>query len=77
MKMEKCDIYTVWVSPTVEQPKKCDIDLLLADDSTKHALGRIDNVMIELHMTLVHVYFIIMDMRSNTSSPIILGRPFL
>jgi hypothetical protein len=30
--------------------KKCDIDLLLADDSTKHALGRIDNVMIELHM---------------------------
>jgi hypothetical protein len=33
--------------------------------------------MIELHMTFVHVDFIIMDMRSNTSSPIILGRPFL
>jgi hypothetical protein len=30
--------------------EKCDIDLLLADDSTKHALGRIENVMIELHM---------------------------
>jgi hypothetical protein len=33
--------------------------------------------MSELHMTFVHVYFIIMDMRSNISSPIILGRPFL
>jgi hypothetical protein len=33
--------------------------------------------MIELHMTFVPIDFIIMDMRSNTSSPIILGRPFL
>jgi hypothetical protein len=57
--------------------EKCDIDLLLTDDSTKHALGRINDVMIELHMTFVPVDFIIMDMRSNTSSPIILGRPFL
>jgi hypothetical protein len=57
--------------------EKCDIDLLFADDSTKHALGRIDNVMIELHMTFVPVDFIIMDTRINTSSPIILGRPFL
>jgi serine kinase of HPr protein (carbohydrate metabolism regulator) len=57
--------------------KKCDIDLLLVDDSIKHVLGRIDNVMIELHMTFVPVDSIIMDMRSNTSSPIILGRSFL
>jgi hypothetical protein len=33
--------------------------------------------MIELHMNLVPIDFNIMDMRSNTSSPIILGRPFL
>jgi hypothetical protein len=57
--------------------EKCDIDLLLTDDSTKHALGRINDVMIELHMNFVPVDFIIMDTRSNTSSPIILGRPFL
>jgi hypothetical protein len=57
--------------------EQCDIDLLLADDSTKHALGRINDIIIELHMSFVHVDFIIMDMRSNTSSPIILGRPFL
>jgi hypothetical protein len=50
---------------------------LPADDSTKHALGRINDVMIELHMTFVSIDFIIMEMRSNTSSPIILGIPFL
>jgi hypothetical protein len=57
--------------------EKCDIDLLLVDDSTKHALGRINDVMIEVHMTFVPLDFIIMDMKSNTSSPIILGRLFL
>ena len=57
--------------------EKCNIDLLLADDSTKHALGRVDNVMVELHMTFVPVDFIIMDMGNKSSNPIILGRPFL
>jgi hypothetical protein len=57
--------------------EKCDIDLLLVDDSTKHALGRINDVMSELHMSFVPVDLIVMDMRSNTSSPIFLGRPFL
>jgi hypothetical protein len=57
--------------------EKCDVDLLLADDSTKHALDRINDVMIELHMNFEHVDFIVMDMRSNSSSPIILGKPLL
>jgi hypothetical protein len=61
----------------VQNIEKCSIDLLLADDSIKHALGKVSNVMVELHMTFVHVDFIIMDMRNKTSSPIILGRPFL
>jgi hypothetical protein len=56
--------------------EKCSIDLLLADDSIKHALGKFSNVMVELHMTFVPVNFIIMDMGNKTSSPIILGRPF-
>jgi hypothetical protein len=60
-----------------EKLEKCDIDLLLVDDSTKHALGKTDNVMIELHMTFVPIDFVIMDMKSNTSIPIILGRPLL
>jgi hypothetical protein len=58
------------------QMEKCDIDLLLSNDSTKHTLGRIDNVIIELHMTFVPIDFTVMDMGSKTSSPIILGRPF-
>jgi hypothetical protein len=57
--------------------EKCDIDLLLADDSTRNALGKISDATIELYMTFVPIDFIIMDMRSNTSNPIILGRPFL
>jgi hypothetical protein len=61
----------------IKKLEKCDIDLLLANDSTKHALDRINDVMIELHMTFVPIDFIIMGMMSNTSSPIILGRPFL
>jgi hypothetical protein len=57
--------------------EKCSIDLLLPDDSIKHALGKVSNVMVELHMTFVPADFIIMDMGNKTSSPIILGRPFL
>jgi hypothetical protein len=46
--------------------EKCDIDLLLADDSTKHVLGRVNNIMIELHMNFLPIDLIDMDMRSNT-----------
>ena len=35
------------------------------------------NVLVELHMIFVPVDFVIMYMGKNTSSPIILGRPFL
>jgi hypothetical protein len=33
--------------------------------------------MVELHMTFVHVDFIVINTRSKTFSSIILGRPFL
>ena len=68
------DLYDLLELKSME---KCEIDLLLADDSTKHALGKVKDVMVELHMTFVPVDFIVMDMGSKTSSPIILGRPFL
>ena len=60
-----------------EKMEKCAIDLLLADDSTKHVLGRINNIMIELHMTFIPIDFVVMDMGINSSTPIILGGPFL
>ena len=53
------------------------LELALADDSIKHALGKVSDVMVELHMTFVPVNFLIMDMGNKTSSLIILGRPFL
>jgi hypothetical protein len=43
--------------------------------SIKDALGRVDNVLFELHMTFLPVDFIIMDGKNH--SPIILGKPFL
>ena len=57
--------------------EKCNIKLALADHSTKKALGIVKNILVVLHMTFVPVDFVIMDMGKNTSSPIILGRPFL
>jgi hypothetical protein len=68
---------TLYETLNIGPMEKCNIDLLLVDSSTKHALGRINNVMVELHMVFVPVDFIIMDMESKVSSPIILGRPFL
>ena len=57
--------------------EKCSIGLALADNTIKHALGKVSDVMVELHMTFVPVHFLIMDMENKTSSPIILERPFL
>jgi hypothetical protein len=68
------ELYSQFDLPPME---KCNIDLVLVDDSTKHDLGRVDNVMVELHMTFVPVDFIIMDMGSKYPNSIILGRPFL
>ena len=42
--------------------QKCSVELALADDSIKHALGKVSDVMVELHMTFVPVDFLIMDM---------------
>jgi hypothetical protein len=39
--------------------EECDIDLLLAEDSTKHAIGRINDVMIKLHMNFIRIHFIL------------------
>ena len=68
------ELYEVLELKNIE---KSSIELALADDSIRHALGKVSDVMVELHMTFVPVDFLIMDMGNKTSSPIILGRPFL
>jgi hypothetical protein len=55
---------TLYETLNIGPMEKCNIDLLLVDSSTKHALGRINNVMVELHMVFVPVDFIIMDMEN-------------
>jgi hypothetical protein len=55
----------------------CNIDLLLADSSTKQALDRVDNVMVELYMIFFLVDFVTMGMESHSPCHIIVGRPFL
>jgi hypothetical protein len=47
---------------------------LLANESTTKALGKVYDIMVELHMHFVHVDFVIMDMGNKPSNPIILGR---
>jgi hypothetical protein len=54
---------------------ECDVYLKLSNCSIKHALDRVNNVLVELHMTFVHVDFIIMDMDGKNHIPI--GRTFL
>jgi hypothetical protein len=54
--------------------EKCDIDLLLVDISIIHVLGRVNNVMVELHMTLCASGFYSNGHGRNPSSLILLSR---
>ena len=49
----------------------------LVDSSVKKPLGRIDYVLIVVNDNYVPVDFLVMDIESDPSCPIILGRPFL
>ena len=49
--------------------EKCSIELALSDDSMKHALGKVSDVMVDLHMTIVPADFLI---NSNIPIPILL-----
>ena len=54
----------------------CSLNLHLAD-STIRPMGRINDVLIVPNRNYVRVYFIALDKDSNSTCPIILGRPFL
>jgi hypothetical protein len=51
--------------------------LKLANCYITNSNGRVNNVLIELHVTFVPMDFIIMNMEGKSHSPIILGRPFM
>ena len=55
----------------------CSFGVRLVDSSVKKPLGKIDDVLIIVNDNQVPVDFTIMDIESDPSCPIILGRPFL
>jgi hypothetical protein len=57
--------------------EKCDTGLKLDECSIANAHGRVNNVIVELHMTFVPIDVIIMDMDGKNHSSTILVRHFL
>src|ERR1041385_571823 len=55
----------------------CSFGVRLVDSSVKKPLVKIDDVLIIVNDNYVPVDFIVMDIESEPSCPIILGRPFL
>jgi len=53
------------------------ISLQLADRSVKYPLGVLEDVPIKLRDLYVPVDFLILEMKEDMCTPIILGRPFL
>ena len=53
--------------------EECSLNLHLADSSIKKPLGRINDVLILANSNYVPIYFIVLDIDCNPSSPIILG----
>jgi hypothetical protein len=72
------DVWELRIYDHLDLPpiEKCEIDLKLVVFSISNAHGRVNNVLVELHMNLVHVDFIIMDIDGKKHSPIILSRHF-
>ena len=57
--------------------EECSLNLHLADSTIKRPMGRINDVLILANRNYVPIDFIFLDIDSNPSCPIILGRPFL
>ena len=57
--------------------EECSLNLHLADSTIKKPMGRINDVLILANRNYVPIDFIVLDIDSNPSCPIILGRLFL
>ena len=56
---------------------ECSLNLHLADSTIKKPMGRVNDVLIIANRNYVPIDFIVLDIDSNPSCPIILGRLFL
>src|SRR3954447_2416993 len=68
------EIYDMLDLPPLE---KCYLDVHPVDVAAKKPLGRVNDILIKVNNNLVHVDFVVLDIKWNASCPIILGRPFL
>ncbi|XP_058784357.1 uncharacterized protein LOC131659141 [Vicia villosa] len=57
------------------RPTKMSVQL--ADRSVKYLVGVLQNVPVRIGQFYIPTYFIIMDIKEDVNTPIILGRPFL
>ena len=55
----------------------CSLGVRLVDSTIKKAIGRIDHILIVVNYNYVPIDFLALDIESDPSCPIILGRPFL
>ena len=51
--------------------------LQLADQSVRYPIGIIDNILVQMRNFFVPIDFVVLDMKEDMKTPLILGRPFL
>ena len=51
--------------------------LQLADQSVRYPAGIAENILVKIHNFFIPVDFVVLNMKVNTKTPLILGRPFL
>ncbi|XP_025692488.1 uncharacterized protein [Arachis hypogaea] len=61
----------------IDELKSTRISLQLADHSIKFPHGVVENLLVKVGKFILPADFVILDMKENTNTSIILGRPFL
>ncbi|GJZ18812.1 DNA-directed DNA polymerase [Tanacetum coccineum] len=69
--------YTIYEKLGLGELKPTRISLELADRSIQYPRGIEEDVLIKIDKFVLHIDFVILDMRENSKISIILGRPFL
>ncbi|KAL5734141.1 hypothetical protein ACOSP7_032002 [Xanthoceras sorbifolium] len=73
--------YSVYVQLGLHDLKPTSMSLLLADRSTRHPRGIIEDILIQVDKLIIPADFVILDMDDERATerdlPILLGRPFM
>ncbi|XP_048236342.1 uncharacterized protein LOC107261908 [Ricinus communis] len=69
--------YNLFVKLVLGETKPTRMSIQLADRYVKYPKGIVENVLVKVNKFIFPVNFVILDMDSESSVPLILGRPFL